>query len=57
MAGIAEYKRNEDVRVALVFVVGFAVRFALQSTALPSLLADRIEVSTPLTSYKTCASM
>lgn len=52
MAGVNEHRRNEDTRILLVFLLAFVVRLALQFTTLPSFLADRIELSTPVTSYK-----
>lgn len=50
--GNVSYKKDQQYLLLLVFVLAFILRLILQFTSLPDLLADRIEVSTPVTSHK-----
>lgn len=50
--GNVSYKKDQQYLLLLVFVLAFILRLILQFTSLPDLLADRIEVSTPVTSFK-----
>ena len=48
------WRSNEKVLIGTVFGVAFLVRVLLQLTPLPDLLINRVEVSTPVTSFKNC---
>jgi phosphatidylinositol glycan class U len=49
---------NPSNRLNLVLVSAFCLRLLLQTqTSLPTLLSSRLEISTPITSFKRCAAL
>lgn len=48
--------RDDGYRLLVVFTAAFAIRLVLHFTSMPELLASRIEVSTPISSFKRCVN-